>query len=280
MKIQEVIDGLKKYHGQSWNGIEITEENTRDRVLYGNTNKECTGIVTTCFASVDVIEEAHKHNCNLIICHEALFWNHGDHTDWLEDNTVFRKKRALLDAYHICVWRDHDHIHAGIPVNGRYVDGIFYGLAQELGWTEYITGNIQDPRTFVIPPVSAYDLAKELIHKLHLNGTRIIGDPDTVVHKVRVPMHIMGDQDNMYIETTEKEHVDALLTMEMTDYTVQEYIRDSAMLQRPKAIIAIGHFNIEEPGMKYMCTWLPEITGNIPVFFIQSGDAYQYVTGE
>lgn len=280
MKIQEVIDGLKKYHGQTWNGIQITEENTRDRILYGNADQECTGIVTTCFASVDVIEEAYKRNCNLIICHEALFWNHGDHTDWLQDNSVFQAKKALLDSYHICVWRDHDHIHAGIPADGKYVDGIFYGFAEELGWTEYIAGDTRDPRTFEIPSVTAYDLAEELVHKLHLHGTRIIGDPDTVVHRVRVPMHIMGDQDNMYIETTEKEHIDALLTMELTDYTVQEYIRDSAMLKKPKAIIAIGHFNIEEPGMKYMCTWLPEITGNIPVCFVQSGDPYQYVTGE
>ena len=111
MLISEVIQKVKNYCQGAWRGIPIKEETTRDKVLYGETDRECTGIVTTIYASIEVIRKAHELGANLIVSHEACFWNHGDHTDWLQDNTAFQKKRELLDRHGICVWHNHDHIH-------------------------------------------------------------------------------------------------------------------------------------------------------------------------
>ena len=46
------------------------------------------------------------------------------------------------------------------------------------------------------------------------------------------------------------------------------------MLGDSKAILAAGHFNVEEPGMKYMLNWLNEALGTdqLPAWFVQSGD--------
>lgn len=61
MKIYEVIEKIKKYsRGIGEDGKKIDDEKTRDHVLYGTTDKECTGIVTTCFASVDVIKKSSR----------------------------------------------------------------------------------------------------------------------------------------------------------------------------------------------------------------------------
>ena len=51
-------------------------------------------------------------------------------------------------------------------------------------------------------------------------------------------------------------------------------MRDGMMLGDSKAILAVGHFNVEEPGMKYMLRWLPEALGTeaVPSWFVQSGD--------
>ena len=105
MLIQTVIDHIKEYHKGVFEGKQINEQTTRDKVLYGNPHQECTGIITTCWASVDVIREAAKRGANLIIAHEALFWNHGDHTDWLqeENNQSFLAKKKLLDEAGIVV---------------------------------------------------------------------------------------------------------------------------------------------------------------------------------
>lgn len=46
MKISTIIENMKKYH-KGYGTID--EEKTRDKVLYGNVDQECTGIVTSCW---------------------------------------------------------------------------------------------------------------------------------------------------------------------------------------------------------------------------------------
>ena len=279
MKIDEIIAKIKKYHKGTINGSLISEETTRDKVLYGNVNQECKGIVTTCYASSDVIREAAKLGANLIVSHEALFWNHGDHTDWLADNKVFQAKKRLLDDTGIVVWRDHDYIHSGIPLeDGTYTDGIFYGVMKVFGWEDYLDDDIARPLTYRFPKRTVSDLAEELITKNNLNGMRITGDKNAVIEKVRIITHIIGPNDNAVTKSIEEDNIDAVISMEITDFTVSEYIRDSAMLNRPRAAINMGHFNTEEPGMKYMVEYLPKVVGNIPVHFVQSGDAFSFIT--
>lgn len=277
MLISEVIDGVKAYCGHDWDGP-IMDDTTRDQVLWGPVDVECTGIVTTCFASADVIRQAHARGANLIICHEALFWNHGDHTCWLAGNKTFAAKRALLEECGITVWRLHDHIHSGIPEDGRLVDGIFMGLADKLGWRDYVRGDTARPMEFEIPETSAGELARFLVGRLGLAGTRIVGDADARVRTVLVPMHLIGQFDNATTARMDS-GFDCLVTMEATDFTTSEYVRDSAQLGLGKAMICIGHFNVEEPGMEYMLRWLSRAIGaDVPASFVASGDPWTYVT--
>lgn len=291
MKIQEVIDRIKKYsRGVSEDGTPINDETTRDQVLFGTTDKECTGIVTTCFASVEVIRKAKELGANLIISHEALFWNHGDHTDWLEEdqNKVYLRKKALLLEDGITVWRDHDYIHSGLP-NGKggWYDGIFKGFLYETGLLENYVPKIGSSVQYRGMPlelrfeegITVRDLAKKIIDGAGLNGIRTIGNPDTVVHKVAIPMHQIGFADKQTISAINKNDIDCLITMELIDYTTNEYMRDGMMLGDTKAILAVGHFNVEEPGMKYMLQWLPEALGTskIPMTYVQSGDMNTFI---
>lgn len=291
MKIQEVIDKIKAYsRGITQEGKPIDDATTRDQVLYGETDKECTGIVTTCFASVDVIKKAHELGANLIIPHEALFWNHGDHRDWLEEqkNSVYLRKKTLLDEYGITVWRNHDYIHSGLPdENGGWYDGIFRGFFHETGLEKYYAPKIGAPVKFAGMPIDLVfpegikvkDLAHKIIVGANLNGIRTIGDPETIVQRVSIPMHCIGFADKETITTLDMTHTDCLITMELIDYTVNEYMRDGMMLGDNKAILAVGHFNVEEPGMKYMLNWLPEALGTkeIPMTFVQSGDMNTFI---
>ena len=281
MQIQKVIDKLKAYHKGEWEGKQIDEETTRDKVLYGNPYQECTGIVTTCWATIDVIKKAALQGANLIIAHEALFWNHGDHTDWLqeEENSTFLAKKKLLDETGIVVWRNHDYIHSGIPLkDGSFTDGIFYGVASKLGWIPYITKAVHNPMSFTIPKTTVQELADFLIQRLRLNGVKIIGNKNSIVERVRIPFHVLGDARDT-IQEADREDINCFLTMEIVDFTLAEYIRDSSMLGMDRAIIGMGHFNLEEPGMEYMTTYLPAaIQADIPCSYIQSGDMYAYIT--
>lgn len=73
MKISQVVDQIKKYHyGIDPSGQPIDPASTRDQILFGDGEAECTGIVTCIYASVNVIKQAREEGANLIVCHEAL----------------------------------------------------------------------------------------------------------------------------------------------------------------------------------------------------------------
>lgn len=286
MLISEVIQRVKDYSGgiDSFTGKPIDEETTRDKVLYGDTAQECTGIVTCIWPTVDIIKRARELGANCIISHEAIFWNHGDHQDAVGDTAAFKAKKELLDDWGGAVWRCHDFIHSRVPIDTdrAMADGIFYGLADKLGWLDYRVG---DDRGFCleyeIPETDATELARELVAKLDLNGTRITGDSHARVRRVRIPMHVTGEakSDTHEINETDARGDDCLMTMEFIDFTTCEYIRDAGMLGQNKCAITIGHFNLEEPGMEYMVHWLPEALGTdaIPTTFVRMEDTYRYV---
>lgn len=285
MLIGDAIQRIKEYCGgtDAWTGEPIDEGTTRDRVTYGSVDRECTGIVTCIWPTADVIRRADELGANLIISHEALFWNHGDHQDVLRGNKTFEAKRELLDAWGGAVWRCHDYIHSGVPLaaDGTFIDGIFYGLAWKLGWTECFGKGGRCPLDFRIPETSGRELAGYLVDRLGLNGTRLIGDPGARVRNVHIPMHVLGDarSDTEEISYADRADVDCLLTMELVDFTACEYIRDAGMLGQGKCAIAIGHFNLEEPGMEYMVKWLPAALGTdeVPAAFVPMQDTYQYI---
>lgn len=249
MKIQEVIDLMIDKHYHEWSGNPIKPDTTRDKILYGDSERECTGIVTAIYASVNVIKRAVELGANLIVTHESLFWNHGDYTNWLEDNKTFQMKCQLLKENNIVVWRDHDYIHAGVDWNGKRVDGIFYGLLDRLGWYAYLKSELCFPMTLEIPEMSVGDLAAHLMDKLNLNGIKCLGSMSGNVRRLLIPHHVLG-RDNGLIELVDQGEIDTVLALELIDYTLGIYVQDSAMLQQNKRILAVGHFNMEEPGMR------------------------------
>lgn len=185
----------------------------------------------------------------------------------------------LLEEHNIVVWRNHGYIHTGMETPDGLSDGIFYGVMKALGWEDYQTGDMRFPVNYTLPETTAEEVAKHLVEKLSLNGLRLIGDPQAKISNVHIPLHVMGN-DNDKIELVEKENIDGIIAMEVIDYTLSEYVRDAALSGHLKVIFSVGHFNLEEVGMEYMLTYLPELVGDIPCHFVQSGDSFSYYTVE
>lgn len=282
MLISEVIQNMKNYCRGSWMGKQIDDATTRDKILYGDPEKECTGIVTTIYASVDVIKKAHELGANLIIAHEALLWNRGDKRDWLEEsqNKTYLAKKKLLDDYGIVVWRFHDYIHSGIPHEGGYIDGIFYGLAQVSGWKNFkVNEDIAGAVYVECEETSARQIAEDIKKAWNLTGVKCIGNMDARVKKMLVCGHVNeGGDSNSLIKRIDAEDINLLLPLELIDFTLSEYIKDSGQLGYDRAIIAAGHFNLEEPGMKYILNYIDDALGtHIDTHYVQAGDMYTYL---
>lgn len=280
MKICEVIEKVTAFHP------EIDATHTCDKVKIGDPNQECTGVGICIYVSPEVIKNAVEKNINLLICHEPLFYTDEDQTEWLENNQVFLEKRKLLEEHRIVVWRDHDHIHGGTPAREReHMDMIYEGIMKELGWEKYCIGFPNKPLLYEIPETTVGELAHKLLVKFNLNGARIVGDHNAKVKKVFLCEHINGGgfgtffSDCGAIKEIEEEGYDVMIPLEIVDWTLSEYVRDAVQMGKNKAIIEMGHFNVEELGMKYMEKWVPDVIGNeVPVHYIQSGDCFSYIT--
>jgi putative NIF3 family GTP cyclohydrolase 1 type 2 len=278
LKISEVLETLKRHHPP------IDESRTCDTVKFGDPQQECTGIVTTVYASIDVIRRAGELGANLIICHEPLFYTNEDGQEWLQDNSVYQEKARLLSQYKIVVWRDHDHLHGGSPKRIRqHMDMVFYGIMQELGWEQYCIGFPQKPLLYEIPECSLQTLTETLTEKLNLTGARIVGNPNALVRRVFFCEHINGSSwgghqpDCDAITEIETGNYDVMIPLEIVDWTLSAYIRDAAQLGQNKAIIEMGHFNVEELAMRYMAKWASTLLPKEwKVSFLQSGDSFRY----
>jgi hypothetical protein len=117
--VQDIIDLILQAGGLS------PIADTVDTIKSGKGSQVVTGIVTTMFATIRVIEEAVKHKANFIIAHEPTFYNHRDDTAWVKNNTVVDLERRgliaaagpdlrltnipALEAMADGIWPDNDH---------------------------------------------------------------------------------------------------------------------------------------------------------------------------
>lgn len=280
MKISDVIQKLDEFH-QPY----TSNPRTRDKVLYGDPELECTGIAVTATANMDVLRKAVEQGINLIVSHEGITYNYEKGYDSVDDvqNEVLQAKLQFIRDNKLCIWRDHDHMHGngGPHITERLRnDMIFYGTMKELGWEEYCINDPKKPLWYEIPETSVDELAQFLIEKWNLNGLRIVGNRNAKIKTVFFCEHIIAGQFDQFdipkLDAAEK--ADALIPLEIVDYTLTQYVRDAAMQGKNKVLFEMGHFSAEELGMKYLVKLLPEFFNNeFKVVYLQSGDTFDYI---
>ena len=163
--------------------------------------------------------------------------------------------------------------------NPKYVDGIFYGIAKLLGWENAKLNRDIEGALYYECDSSVKEIAKLLKDNWRLNSLKCIGNMDAKVNKVLVCGHINEGIDiKPLINRINKENINLLLPLELIDFTLTEYIKDSGQLGQDKAILAAGHFNLEEPGMEYMLEYLDDALGDhIDAYFVPVSDMYNYL---
>lgn len=282
MKIYEVVDKILEYHPK------LIGYKGYDGYKFGNPNKVCTGIASALVPTVDVIEKAAEFNCNLLYVHEPTFYSTCDLSVWNAgyNNKVYKEKCELLEQFGITIFRDHDHIHAHKP------DGIFSGVIKYLGWENNQIKHDGMEMYFEFADMTVGKMNNILKEKLKLNGLRYIGKPESIIKRVAIVGHLLpvifGNKQNMkdifvpeysteVIRILEEEDIDAIIPGEVVDWTTISYIRDAVQLGKVKAVFNVGHFNIEELGMKYAVEWISKLIDNkVSVKYIPTGDIYSF----
>lgn len=239
---------------------------TVDTLKSGSKETVVTGIVTTMFTTVTVIEQAAKLKANFIIAHEPTFYNHEDNINFVPENSLVKKKQALLAKYGITVWRFHDQWHASKP------DGIQYGFMKKMDWLPYFKSR-EEP--LVLPELSLQSVVDQLKQKLNIEKLRVIGNLSQNCSRISVLPGAWGGQNQMHILETQKP--DVIIVGELQEWETAEYIRDDRLFGANISLIVLGHAVSEEPGMEYLVEWLKPKLPGMPITHIASGSPFIWV---
>jgi putative NIF3 family GTP cyclohydrolase 1 type 2 len=268
MNVREVVDVILLVNG----GRKL--EKTCDQLIEGHWEHQVTGVVTTFMATVDVIYQTIEMGCNLIITHEPTYFTGSDRTNWLKSDSVYQRKKALIDANQISIWRYHDHMHIG------NTDLIYSGLLEELGWTNYLDKKLPKPHCYSIPATNVTGLVDFLKKKLGMKVIRIVGGPEMRCSRVGI---LVGGgslglgQEEMPAKLMNDQQLDVMICGEITEWTLSAYVRDAAALGYNKAMIIVGHERSEEPGMKELANRIQPLLGEIPAHFSDAGEPFIYL---
>jgi putative NIF3 family GTP cyclohydrolase 1 type 2 len=259
--VRQIMDlFIKEVHGAPFPG-------TVDTLKAGSPDTVVTGIVTTMFATIDIIRRAIDLGANFIIAHEPTFYNHTDDTSWLQSDDVYQYKADLLKQHNIAVWRNHDDIHQLKP------DGVTKGVLAQLDWQKY--GDKDLPNIITLPAASLKDIIGHVKDKLHIEKVRYIGDAEkTCTHVLFMPGAAGG---RMQIQAIGKYKPEVLICGEISEWETAEYVRDARAKGDNISLVLLGHIASEEGGSEFMLNWLREKVPGIKATHLPSGNSLSFL---
>ncbi len=241
--------------------------NTVDTLKAGNRDMQVTGIVTTMFATIEVIRKAIDLGANFIIAHEPTFYNHTDDTTWLQNDDVYQYKTNLLKQHNIAVWRNHDYIHSLVP------DGVTIGVLEQLQWKKYADHDV--PNIITLQAIPLKDLIGHLKEKLSIEKVKYIGNLSQSCNRLLLMPGAAGGR--RQIESIGKVKPDVLICGEIQEWETAEYIRDAKAKGDNLSLVILGHIASEEPGSEFMLNWLKEKVPSITSTHIPSGNSLSFL---
>lgn len=220
-------------------------------LMLGDKESEITSILVALDCTLDVIQEAKKKDCNLILTHHPLLFKKPTN---ITTDTLLGKKIIELIKSNINVYSSHTNLDS---VKG----GINELIMEIIGFNKYYTispserGNDND-RTTGIGRIAEFDEAitlEEMCEKvkesLNIPFLRYSGDDSMKIKKVAV---INGSGQD-YFNVARRLGADCIVTGDTTYHYVSDFNEEGI------GIIDAGHFDTEWPAMKFIAKWLKGI---------------------
>lgn len=238
--------------------------NTVDTLKSGNRDIKVSGIVTSMFATVEVIQKSIQLGANFIIAHEPTFYNHEDETNWLQQDDVYNYKADLLKQHNIAVWRNHDYVHSLVK------DGVYSGVLAQLGWQQYA----MQEDIVTVPATSLQQLIQHAKSKLGIKELRYIGDLKQSCSRVLLMPGAAGGRSQ--IQGMGKYKPDVLICGEIQEWETAEYVRDARAKGTALSLIVLGHIASEEPGSIFMAQWVKDNVPGVAVTHVPAGNSLSF----
>lgn len=213
--------------------LSIQADYDNSGLLFGNPNLEVRGILITLDNSPEIVEEAVKRGCNMIIEHHPSVFNAIKKIDW---NLPKHRALALAIKHDVAIYSAH-----------TTVDFTFGGLndtvAKKLGLTDIVTlgdepsgariGNLTDPVDLEALSLKVSDVFSD-------KHVYYVGAPNAKIKRVAVVNGAGGGSESLLLSVKDA-GADVFISSEYK-YNVIRLAKDLGY-----AIISFGHYDSEKP---------------------------------
>jgi putative NIF3 family GTP cyclohydrolase 1 type 2 len=208
---------------------------------YGDPAAEVSGVLVCWMATIAAIEQAVAEGCNLIVCHEDVYFPYAFMDAALEKHLTWRVNRERIGRFArhgLTVYRSH------CTLDRRFIVDAF-PVALGLGEPAIREGYYL---IFDTPPTPVRALAAQARDRLGLDNVRVTGDLDGIVTRLGLPVGGVGLSLNVgFINALLDYGVDGLIAGEMDEYAMR-YVVDAGV-----PMVETGHSASENPGLRRFC---------------------------
>ncbi|MDE6060236.1 MAG: Nif3-like dinuclear metal center hexameric protein [Clostridia bacterium] len=217
MKISEIITVLEGFAppvlAEEWDNVGL---------MVGSDRVECTGVMLALDLTHDVIAQAKRDNCNLIVTHHPFIFHAIKRIDFSEANGEAIRELIKND---ITVYSMHTNL-------DKTSGGLNDAIASMLGGKNIELDGVGV--MFEIEPKRLADFAKSVACKLSDKSVRIVGNPDKTVSRVYA---VSGSGASEYARA--KECADVMLTGDFKHHNYIDAVNDGF------ALVEYTHFASE-----------------------------------
>lgn len=248
----EMIRAKLASEGVTWQPSHV------DGFKIGDPGIAVKGVAVTFQPTLTVLQRSRDSGLNLVISHEASFWEGFDAPQIMPRNPLRLAKEAFVRDNGMVIWRIHDHLHRMSP------DPVFAALLRRLGWPAESNGGLP---TVQVPETRLDHLVRHVQNTLETANVTVVGDPKMPVRRIGFGAHVLSTV------LPAAKSCDVVIVGETSEFDTFEYFRDANTLGTRKALIRVAHERFEEWGMEDFATWLRPAAG-VPVEWIPTGDPF------
>ena len=252
-------------------GTWLDRENTVDKIIIGDPEKEIKNIAVTWMSTFDAVKEAVAAGTDMLITHEPTFWQHTNELETMDKDGfdgIGCKKKSYIEESGIVILRCHD-------VWDKMPDiGIPWAWGRFLGFTSAPAAVSEDKylHRYDISPVPLQTFAESVAAKTASLGESVIqvcGEPNQLVSRIGIGTGCACDPLEMF-----KLGCDAAIVCD--DGT--SYWHD---IQPAKdagfPVIRVNHGTSEEPGMIELVNYIKKVFPDITCRHLPHGCCYRQV---
>jgi len=225
MKIIDVINEIEKHCPRE---LAIEHDAIRIGLQLGDSNFECTGIVTCLDVTDAILEKAISEKCNLVLSHHPFIYYPIQKLDFAFGHNRLIAK-AIMNG--IAIYSAHTNMDKAEEGINRKLIELFDG--------QYEQSSLEEECIFVakVKDISLKELAKKISNKLEDKSVKVVGDLSKRISKIAICSGGGGNVDD--IELARSCGADVYISGDFAHHSYM-YAKENNF-----ALIEYSHFNSE-----------------------------------